>query len=135
MVHLDKEPFIGQRALREEQKRGGAPRRLVGLEIHWPEVEKIYERVGLAPQAPTCASRVAVPVFSNGSQVGKATSTAWSPLLKKMIALASVRADCAFPGTTLQMEITVEAVHYPVGVTVKELPFFNPPRKSAALGA
>lgn len=135
LVHLDKEPFIGQRALREEQKSGGAPRRLVGLEIHWPEVEKIYERVGLAPAAPAIASRMAVPVFSNGGQVGKATSTAWSPLLKKMIALASVRSDCAFPGTKLQMEITVEAVHYPVGVTVTELPFFNPSRKTAALGA
>ena len=45
-----------------------------------------------------------------------------------MIALASVRSDCAFPGTKLQMEITVEAVHYPVAVTVTALPFFNPPR-------
>jgi glycine cleavage system T protein (aminomethyltransferase) len=133
MVHLDKEPFIGQRALREEQKRGGSPRRLVGLEINWPEVERIYEKVGLAPQAPSCASRVAVPVFSNGNQVGKATSTAWSPLLKKMIALGSVRAEHAAPGTPLQMEITVEAVHYPVAVTVAALPFFNPPRKTAAL--
>ncbi|MGE5327576.1 MAG: aminomethyltransferase family protein [Deltaproteobacteria bacterium] len=133
LVHLDKGPFIGQRALREELKRGGPPRRLVGLEIHWPEVERIYEKVGLAPAAPAIASRAAVPVFNNGSQVGKATSTAWSPLLKKMIAMASVRADSAFPGTTLEMEITVEAVHYPVGVTVTELPFFNPRRKTAAI--
>jgi glycine cleavage system T protein (aminomethyltransferase) len=133
LVHLDKGPFIGQRALRDEQKHGGPPRRLVGLEIRWPEVEKIYENVGLAPQAPSIASRVAVPVYSGGNQVGKATSTAWSPLLKKMIALASVRADCAAPGTNLQMEITVEAVHYPVAVTVAALPFFNPPRKTAAL--
>jgi glycine cleavage system T protein (aminomethyltransferase) len=131
LVHLDKETFIGQHALREEQKRGGPPRRLMGLEINWPEVEKIYEKVGLAPQAPSCASRVAVPVSRNGEQVGKATSTAWSPLLKKMIALASIRADCAAPGTKLQMEITVEAVHYPVAVTVTPLPFFDPPRKTA----
>ncbi len=134
LVHLDKEPFVGQRALREEQRRGGPPRRLVGLEINWPEVEKIYESVGLAPQAPAIASRVAVPVYNGGQQVGKATSTAWSPLLKKMIALASVRADCSAPGTNLQMEITVEAVHYPVAVTVAALPFFSPSRKTAAIG-
>jgi glycine cleavage system T protein (aminomethyltransferase) len=130
LVHLEKDPFIGQRALAEELRRGGAPRRLVGLEIHWPEVEKVYEDLGLAPQAPSIASRVAVPVYSEGAQAGKATSTTWSPLLKKMIALASVRRDHAAPGTNLQMEITVEAVHYPVTATVEPLPFFNPARKT-----
>jgi len=35
---------------------------------------------------------VAVPVYRGGAQVGKATSTTWSPVLKKMIALATVMA-------------------------------------------
>ena len=34
------------------------------------------------------ASRVAVPVYDAGGQVGKATSSTWSPTLKKFIALA-----------------------------------------------
>jgi glycine cleavage system T protein (aminomethyltransferase) len=131
LVHLDKEPFIGQRALCTEQQQGGPPRSLVGLEINWPEVERLYEGIGLAPQAPSVASRVAVPVYAGGQQVGKATSTTWSPLLKKMIALASVNREYAAPGTNLQMEITVEAVHHPVTATVEPLPFFNPPRKTA----
>jgi aminomethyltransferase len=131
LVHLDKDPFIGQRALLAEQQQGGPQRRLVGLEINWPEVEQLYEGIGLAPQAPSIASRVAVPVYSSGQQVGKATSTAWSPLLKKMIALASVGREHSAPGTALQMEITVEAVRHTVMVTVVALPFFNPPRKTA----
>ena len=130
MVHLDKENFIGRAALLAEQKRGPA-RQLVGLEIDWSDVERLYEEVGLAPQAPSTASRVAVPVFRRGAQVGKATSTAWSPLLKKMIALASVRSAYAEPGTELQMEYTVEAVRHKVGARVVPLPFFNPPRKTA----
>jgi glycine cleavage system T protein (aminomethyltransferase) len=129
-VHLNKENFIGQRALVEEQRRGAA-RQLVGLEINWPEVEKLYENAGLAPQAPSIASRVAVPLYHEGRQVGKATSTTWSPLLKKMIALASVSTPHAAPGTRLQMEVTVEAVRYNVTATVVPLPFFNPPRKTA----
>jgi glycine cleavage system T protein (aminomethyltransferase) len=133
LVHPDKEPFIGQRSLLEEQQHGGARRRLVGLEIKWPEVERLYEGVGLAPQAPSVASRVAVPVYADGNHVGKATSTTWSPLLKKMIALASVNREHSALGTNLQMEITVEAVHYPVTSTVVPLPFFNPPRKTATL--
>lgn len=130
MVHLEKENFIGRRALEAEHRRGGG-RRLVGLEFHWEEVERIYERVGLAPQAPSVASRVAVPVFRGETQVGKATSTAWSPTLKKMIALASVGAEHAAPSTELRVEVTVEAVHHHVAATVVPLPFFNPPRKTA----
>jgi aminomethyltransferase len=74
---------------------------------------------------------VAVPVYKAGEQVGKATSTTWSPLLKKMIALASVHREHAAPGTRLQMELTVEAVRHKVSATVTKLPFFSPPRKTA----
>ena len=130
MVHLDKENFIGRAALEAEQKHGPA-RQLVGLEIEWSDVERLYEEVGLAPQAPSMASRVAVPVYRRGAQVGKATSTTWSPLLKKMIALASVATEHSAPGTRVQMEYTVEAVRHKVGAEVAPLPFFNPPRKMA----
>ena len=131
LVHLEKENFIGRAALLEEQKRGGPERRLVGLEIDWPEVEKLYEGMGLAPTAPSTASRAHVPLFRGGVQIGKVTSTTWSPLLKKMIALASVPHPHAKNGTKLQMEYTIEAVRHRVGVTVVPMPFFNPPRKTA----
>ena len=130
MVDLKKENFIGRAALVEEQKRGGPTRQLVGLEIHWPEVEKLYEEAGLAPQAPTTASRVHVPVYRRGAQVGKATSTTWSPTLKRMIALASVATAHAKEGTELQIEWTVEAVRHRVGAKVVPTPFFNPARKT-----
>lgn len=130
MVHLEKENFVGKQALVEEHKRG-PKRQLVGLEIDWPEVEKLYEAVGLAPQVPATASRVHVPVYRGGSQVGKATSQTWSPTLKKYIALASIATPHAKKGTRLQMEMTVEAVRHRVGATVVDLPFFNPKRKTA----
>ncbi|MFQ5817431.1 MAG: aminomethyltransferase family protein [Terriglobia bacterium] len=130
LVHLDKEDFVGRSALVEEQRRG-PKRQLVGLEIDLSEVEQRYEAVGLAPQFPGIASRVAVPVYKGGKQVGKATSTTWSPVLKKMIALASVASEHANPGTRLQREWTVEAVRHQVTATVVRLPFFSPPRKTA----
>jgi len=129
MVHLGKENFIGRAALVRDQKQG-VPRQLVGLEVNWPEVEKLYDDIGMAPQTSATASRVAVPVYYGGKQVGKATSTSWSPLLKKMIALASVKTECAQLGTKLQMEMTVEAVRHPVTATVVKMPFFNPARKT-----
>jgi len=130
MVHLDKENFVGKSALERDHKDGVA-RQLVGLEIDWPEVEARYEKFGLTPAAPAQASRVAVPVYREGVQVGKATTTTWSPVLKKMIALASVETAHSQLGTKLQLEITIEAVRQNVTATVVKLPFFNPPRKTA----
>ena len=131
LVHLDKDDFIGKAALAEEHRRGPA-RQLVGLELDWDDIERRFEECGLAPQVPALASRVHVPVYRDGRQVGKATSTTWSPVLKKMIALASVATAHAAAGTKLEMELTVEAVRRRVRATVVGLPFFNPPRKTAA---
>ena len=130
LVHLDKNRFIGQAALVAEKHRGHV-REIVGLEIDWPEVEMHYERVGLPPAVSPIASRVAVPVFKQGVQVGKATSSTWSPTLKRMIALATVNRNCTKPGTRLQFEITVEAKRLLVGARVVKTPFFNPKRKTA----
>jgi aminomethyltransferase len=70
-------------------------------------------------------------VYKAGKQVGKATSTTWSPILKKLIALANVASEHAELGTKLQMELTVEAVRGQVTATVVKLPFFSPRRKTA----
>jgi len=133
LVDLKKESFVGRGALAAEAQRGGPPRSLVGLEVNWSEVEALYEKIGMAPQVPGTASRVAVPVYRGGRQVGKATSTTWSPTLKKMIALASVSKESATLGMTLSMELTVEASRKTVSTKVVPVPFFNPPRKTAAI--
>jgi aminomethyltransferase len=130
LVDLKKENFVGRGALAQEVAKG-AQRALVGLEINWNEVEALYDKLKMAPQVPTMASRVAVPVYRIGRQIGKATSTTWSPTLKKMIALACVSRESAKAGTTLNIEITVEAVRHTVSAKVVPLPFFNPPRKTA----
>jgi len=130
LVSLEKGRFIGQRALRAEHARGPA-RRIVGLEIDWNEVEKIYDAAGLAPAVAATASRVAVPVYRGGRQVGKVTSTTWSPVLKRMIALATIDKPHYAEGTALQFEMTVEAVRHRVAAKVVKTPFFTPPRKTA----
>ncbi|MGI9067470.1 MAG: aminomethyltransferase family protein [Pyrinomonadaceae bacterium] len=130
LVHAGKNRFIGQAALIAEQKRGHA-REIVGLEIDWPAVEQLYETAGLPPAVSLIASRVAVPVFKDGIQVGKATSSTWSPTLKKMIALATVKREYTKPGTQLQFEITIEAKRHRARAIVVKTPFFNPKRKTA----
>jgi aminomethyltransferase len=91
----------------------------------------LYDEIGLAPQISAAASRNAVPVYSHGRQIGRATTTTWSPVLKKLIALATLQAPHCADGTTLEVEVTVEAVRHRVTAKIVKTPFFNPPRKTA----
>jgi aminomethyltransferase len=130
LVSLDKKSFVGRDALLEE-RHGGSVREMVGLEIDWTAAEALYERAGLPPQVPATASRVAVPVYREGFWIGKATSTTWSPTLKKLIALATLGREHSRTGTRVEIEMTVEAVRHKVPATVTRTPFFNPKRKTA----
>ena len=130
LVRLDKAPFVGRSAIIAERERG-VGRRVVGIEVEWTDVEARYERAGLAPVAPAAASRAAVPVRKSGRQIGRATTTTWSPVLKKLIALATIESAYADEGTALEFEITIEGVRHFVGARVVRTPFFNPVRKTA----
>jgi aminomethyltransferase len=129
-VDLKKDFFVGSKALREEKERGTA-RQIIGLEIDWPNYEDLYREVGLPPHVPVAAWRGGAPVYYESRQVGHATTGAWSPALKKYIALATLQREKAQPGTTVQMEVTVEYTRKKVRATVVTLPFFDPPRKRA----
>jgi aminomethyltransferase len=131
LVDLAKADFVGKRALIAEVAAGGPARRLVGLDIGWPEIESLYAAEGLAPYAPPTVSRTHVPLLAGGRQVGRVTSTGWSPILKKMIALATVGVAHARTGSRVQVEWTVEAKRRLVSATVVDVPFFDPPRKRA----
>jgi aminomethyltransferase len=130
LVAEKKGPFIGRGALAAERARG-PKRQIVGLEIDWDDIEGQFSALGLPPQVPTTASRVAVPVYRSGRQVGKATSTTWSPVLKRMIALATIDAPHFANGTALEIETTVEAVRHRARAKVVPTPFYNPPQKTA----
>jgi aminomethyltransferase len=130
LVDLDKPPFVGRAALTRERARG--PRRqIAGLAIDWAQVEAVYDRYALAPVAPAAASRIAVPVRAGGRQIGRATTTAWSPTLKRFIALATLEAPYFAPGSRVEFEVTIEGTRHFVGAAVVPTPFFNPARKTA----
>jgi aminomethyltransferase len=129
LVDLDKESFIGKAALVAEHARRPA-RRIVGLAIHWPDVEQLYDAVGLPPLAVATASRLAVPVFAGSRQIGRMTSSTWSPVLKQMIGLATVESTFSGPASELEVEHTVDAVRHRVTAHVVPTPFFNPKRKT-----
>jgi len=123
--------FVGRRALLAEQRAGGPPRQLVGLEIDWSGIERLFANHDLPPAVSPMVSRDPTPLFKEGRQVGRATSTTWGPTLKKMIALASVERALEPAGTRVSVEWTVEGERGKVGATVAPLPFLDLPRKRA----
>ncbi|HTG97319.1 MAG TPA: aminomethyltransferase family protein [Burkholderiales bacterium] len=129
-VNLKKERFVGRDALAAEAAR--EPQwRFVGVEIDWDSLERAYAEVGLATRLPPQAWRMSVPIYSGAEQAGYATSGGWSPLLKKYIALAHLRAPYFAQGTELEMEITVEHRRKRALARVVKKPFFDPERKRA----
>jgi len=129
MVDLKRGNFIGRDAIAAEMRRGSVWQ-LVGLEVSWEELEALYASFNLPPSLPVTARRDALPVYAeDGRQVGQATSHTWSPLLKKYLALASVRRGHEAPGTKLRIEHTVEFERRQVGATVAPTPFYDPERK------
>ncbi len=131
-VKLRKKRFVGQKALIEEKKRG-SKWGFAGLTANWEKIEALYNAVDLAPQVAGRASRDAVPVYSGNRQIGQATSRAFSPILKKYIALATLNSKYAIPGKVVELEFTVEFVRHRVPAIVTKLPFFNPDRKRAVV--
>jgi aminomethyltransferase len=113
------------------ERARGPRRRIVGLAVDWPSIEKLYDAVGLPPVAQATASRVAVPVFVEGKQVGRLTSSTWSPVLKQMIGLATIDAAHTATGAEVEIEHTVDVIRHRAKATVVATPFFNPKRKTA----
>jgi aminomethyltransferase len=131
LVSFDKADYVGRRALLAEQAAGGPARRLVGLQLDWYDIERLYDDQGLPPAISPSTDRSPIPVFDGSRQVGKATSHGWSPILKQAIALASVPPRYDRTGTRLGVEWTVEGRRGRVNATVVELPFLDLPRKRA----
>ncbi len=92
-VDLKKDHFVGARALLKIIPKRAQSRQIVGLEINLDDYEYLYQQVGLPPQFPLAAWRGGVPVYKDDRQVGHATTGAWSPTLKKYLALATMEKD------------------------------------------
>jgi aminomethyltransferase len=125
-VALDKPGyFVGRRAL-EREKREGSAWKMVGIEIDWVGMEKLYAEAGLPPQVPGTAIRASMPIMVGNVQVGYASTASWSPLLKKYIALAHLQKPYYELGTDVRMEITVEHQRKHAPAKVVKLPFYEP---------
>ncbi|MGH2636176.1 MAG: aminomethyltransferase family protein [Actinomycetota bacterium] len=131
LVDFGKPSFVGRHALELEQRGGGPARRLVGLDLDWNGIEALYARHGLPPMVSPLVNRDAVPVYRSREQVGRATSVAWGPTIKKMVGFGSLPPPLAVPGFPVSVEWSVEGERGEVAATVVELPFLDLARRRA----
>lgn len=125
-VSLDKPGyFVGRRALEREAREGPAWK-MVGLEVDWEPMERLFRQVGLPPQLPAAPVRASQPVFYGSVQVGYASTSAWSPVLKKYIALAHIQRPYYELGASLRLEVTVEHQRQHTPARVVKTPFYEP---------
>jgi aminomethyltransferase len=125
-VALDKGGYFVGRPSLEREKRAGSEWKLMGLEVEWDGMERLFKEVGLPPQIPGLAMRGSLPVLSGNVQVGYVSTSTWSPLLKKYIALAHLQKPYYEIGTDVRMEITVEHHRQHAPAKVVKLPFYEP---------
>ncbi len=72
LVDFDKGDFVGRRALAgRAPARVARARRLVGLELDWPDIDAMYNAQGLPPTAPAVVDRSAVPRVRRGRPPGR----------------------------------------------------------------
>lgn len=115
LVDLKKPFFVGRRALLKEKESGGPQWRTVGLDI--------------AGNKPAVDSFL----YSGNKEVGRVTSAFWSPICKRNIAIATVKAGYDTLGTELQAdiwftkELKIEKNMMPARVVPR--PFYDPPHK------
>ena len=108
VVSLDeaKGDYVGRAAL-EQQKRNGAPRKLVG-----------FEMVGRG------IARHGYPTFLGDRGIGAVTSGSYAPFLKKSIGLCYLPTQSAAVGTTFEVEVR----GHRLPARVVPTPFYKRPR-------
>ncbi len=128
----DDRAFIGRRAIERELAEASSRWRLMGLVVGWADHDRLYREAGLIAPKDHLPVHEEVMVYDRaGERAGYATSSMYSPILQRHIALARVRPDLAIPGSSVSLELTINHRHQLVEAEVARLPLFAPDRKTS----
>ena len=124
--------FIGRDAIRREIVERTSRWKMIGLVVDWADYDAKYTSAGLVPPKDHTPVQEDMMVYDDdGIRVGYATSSMYSPMLQRHIALARVRPELAKAGTKVNLEYTIDHQYQLVGAEVARSPLFNPERKTS----
>ena len=130
---LEKEerPFIGREAIRRELELGSR-RHLVGLVLDWQSWNDVWGDAGhVPPKDHTPLAEETILYDGQGQTVGFATSFMYSPMVQRHIAMAQVIPELAAVGSEVKYEVTIDHGLQYVSAAVVEMPFYDPPHRTA----
>jgi len=131
-LSADDRAFIGRRAIEREIADATSRWRLTGLIVDWADYDRTYDRAGLIPPKDHTPIHDEYFVYDDaGTQVGYTTSSMYSPMLQRHIALTRVRPELAAPGTPVRLELDVNHRYEYIAARTARLPLYNPARKTA----
>jgi aminomethyltransferase len=127
--------FIGRDAIRREVAEGLSRWKMVGLVVDYQDWDRRYRAEGLIPPKDEHPTVWEMMLYDDDMQrVGYTTSFMYSPALQQHIAMARVQPHLGAPGSTVQLEVTINHRYQTVACRVARPPLFNPPRKTASGG-
>lgn len=127
----DDRAFIGRRSIERELADGTSRWRMTGLVLDWRDYDRIYNAAGLIPPKDHTPIQEELFVYDDEiRQVGYASSSMYSPMLQRHIAMARVRPELAKSGTPLRLEVDVNHRYEYVRATTARMPLYNPARKT-----
>jgi glycine cleavage system aminomethyltransferase T len=123
--------FVGRTALQQRRSEGSARWNTVGISVDPIAHADAFERAGLLPpKNHVPVHQESMTYDETGDRVGFVTSSMYSPVLQRHIAIARIRPDLAKPGTPVQLEFTIDHRYELIGAEVTRLPMFNPERRT-----
>jgi aminomethyltransferase len=130
----DTRPFIGRRAIIREKAEGSSRWKMMGLMVDPVDYHQKYTTAGMVPPKDHTPVQEDAMVYDDDVQrVGYATSSMYSPMLQRHIALARVRPELAKVGQKVNLEFTINHRYVQVGARVARNPMFAPERKTAMM--
>lgn len=136
-LQKDDREFIGRTAIEKEIVSQSSRWTTVGLSVDWHDYERVHLQAGITPPKHELYRESTMSIYRRGGiewdYAGYASTFLYSSLLRKPIAIAKLPLDLATPGCEVDLEIPVIRKPQNVLARVHQLPFFDPPRKTAAL--
>ena len=132
----DSRPFIGRKAILRERADGTSRWKMMGLMVDPVDYHVKYTDAGMVPPKDHTPVQEDMMVYDDDVQrVGYATSSMYSPMLQRHIALARIKPELAKVGQKVNLEFTINHRYVQVGAHVARNPMFAPERKTAMFNA
>jgi aminomethyltransferase len=124
--------FLGREAIAREIADKTSRWKLTGLVLDWREYDRHFAAAGLIPPKDHTPIHDEYFVYDDaGTQVGYTTSSMYSPMLQRHIALARVPLALTAPGSRVKLELAVSHRYEYFDAHVTRLPLYNPDRRTA----